>query len=184
MSRSESKRRDLLRAGTVGAAASLIAGAAGRTSGAASRVDATTYTVSPTNFMIVSERVRQGLEMVVGGQPGRFSSGLLLTPKDLDNSYQKYIQIGLTLPPGRVNSLSLNYACEGESFITQINLLEVTNAGETRVVWHTQEKQAGAARFSPVIDTDFEGSLDLTVGVMFRAMNERIQIGALSFLIV
>jgi hypothetical protein len=183
MSSDESKRRDLLKASALGAAAGLMVGATGRVSEAAGRSDATTYTISPTNFKIVSERVRQGLDMAIGGQPGTFANGIVLKPKDLDTSYQKYIQIGLTLPLGRINRFSLNYACAGESFITQINLIEVNAAGESRFVWDTQEKQVGRGRFSPEINRDYAGSLDLTVGVVFRNMGEVIQIGALTFTI-
>jgi hypothetical protein len=183
MSSNESRRRDLLRAGAVGVAASLIASATGRSSKAYGRGDTTTYTVSPTNFKIVSERVRQGLDIAVGGQPGRFGNGIVLTPKDLDTNYQKYAQIGLVLPVGKIKKLSLNYACEGESFITQINLIEVRDAGESHLLWVTQEKLTGTGRFSPEINRDFEGSLDLTVGVVFRRMDEKIQIGALGFTI-
>ncbi len=181
MSSDESRRRDLLRAGTLGAAASLVVGVAGRSSAAPERRAATTYTVSPTNFVIVDERVRQGLDIIIGGRPGMFSSGIVLKPKNLDDTFQRYIQIGLTMPLGRIINLSLNYACGGKSFITQMNLIEVNAAGKSGFVWHTQEKQAGTGRFSPDINRSFEGSLDLTVGVVFRDMGEQIQIGALSF---
>jgi hypothetical protein len=183
MSSDESRRRDVLKAGALGAAAGLLVGAPQRSSAEYGRSGATSYAISPTNFAIVDERVRRGLDIAVGGRPGMFGNGIVLKPKDLDTDYQKYIQIGLTLPLGRINSLSLNYSCEGESFITQINLIEVAAAGETRFIWHTQEKQAGTGRFSPAINRDFEGSLDLTVGVVFRDMAEKIRIGALTVFI-
>ena len=180
MTSDQSRRRDVIKAGALGAAAGLLAGVPQRASAESGRSGATSYAISPTNFTIVDERVRRGLDIVVGGRPGMFGNGIVLKPRDLETDYQKYIQVGLTLPLGRINSLALNYSCEGESFITQINLIEVTAAGETRFVWHTQEKQAGKGRFSPAIDRDFEGSLDLTVGVVFRDMAEKIQIGALT----
>ena len=179
MSSNESRRRDMLK-GALGAAAGLIVGTPRRVSAESRGSAAATYAISPTNFMIVSERVRRGLDISVG-RPGSFSNGIVLTPKDLGTDYQKYVQIGLTLPTGTISGLSLNYSCEGTSFITQINLLEVTAAGNSRRIWYTQQAQRGTGRFSPAVNQSFSGSLDLTVGVVFRTMAERIQIGALTF---
>jgi hypothetical protein len=139
-----------------------------------------TYTVSPTNFKIVNERVAKGLNIAVG-KDGIFSNGITLTPRDLSTDYQKYVQIGLTLPQGALESLTLNYACSGHSFITQINLIEATSAGNSRILWYTQNALTGSGQFSPTINSAFNGSLDFTVGVVFREMSESIKIGSLSF---
>ncbi len=142
----------------------------------------TIYTVSPTNFQIVSAEVAGGLSMTVG-QSGRFSNGITLAPKTLDSSFQRYVQIGLTLPQGTLENFSLNYACSGSSFITQINVLQVTSAGNSSMLWFTQNALSGSGVFAPDVSAGFTGSLDLTVGVVFRSMNETIEIGGLSFAI-
>jgi len=146
---------------------------------------ATTYTVSPTNFQIVSPQVADHLQIIVG-QPGVYSSGITLKPQNgLNNAIALFVQMGLTLPTGKLTNVSFNYAAHPAAgsqagsalrFITQ-----TIQAGSSSPLWSDGTNLTGSGTSSHDASLSFAGSLDFILQVYFNNMNDSFQVGQISF---